>query len=51
MPDYEAMYFKLFNRVSDAIETLKSAQQELEEDYISGEGENESEASPAHGQE
>ena len=45
MPDYEAMYFKLFNRVSDAIETLKSAQQELEEDYISGEGDDKIEVS------
>lgn len=34
MPDYKSMYFRLFNRVSEAIELLQSAQQESENSYI-----------------
>lgn len=34
MPDYKAMYLKLFNRVSDAIEILQQAQREGEDTYI-----------------
>jgi len=34
MPDYKAMYFRLFNRVSDAINILQAAQQEGEGAYI-----------------
>jgi len=35
MPDYEAMYKKLFNAQTDAIRILQKAQQETEEIYIS----------------
>jgi hypothetical protein len=35
MPDYKTMYFELFNKVTDAIEVLKKAQQDAEERYIS----------------
>ena len=31
MPDYEKMYFSLFNKVSDIIEELKQIQCEMEE--------------------
>ena len=31
MPDYKSMYYRLFNRVSDAITALQSAQQESEQ--------------------
>ena len=34
MPDYKSMYFQLFNRVSDAIDTLQKAQLDAEETYI-----------------
>ena len=46
MPDYETMYFHLFNRVTDAVRELEKqnygnakdilikAQQEAEEDYL-----------------
>lgn len=37
MPDYEAMYLKLFNAMSDAISILQQAQQEVEEIYVSAE--------------
>ena len=49
MPDYEMMYFRLFNRVTDAIRELENqnygnakkilikAQQEAEEGYLEGE--------------
>ena len=33
MPDYKAMYFRLFNRVSDAIAILQAAQQEGEDTF------------------
>ena len=34
MPDYKAMYYKLFNAVCDTIEQLKKAQLETEELYM-----------------
>ncbi|MCL2817774.1 MAG: hypothetical protein FWD39_05250 [Clostridiales bacterium] len=34
MPDYESMYFKLFNKITDVIRFLQGAQQELEEEYV-----------------
>jgi hypothetical protein len=34
MTDYKSMYYKLFNRVSDAIEVLQLAQQESEKMFI-----------------
>lgn len=34
MPDYKAMYFDLFNSVTDAIEILSKAQKRAEEMYI-----------------
>ena len=51
MPEYEMMYFHLFNRVTDALremekqnygnaaEILKEAQQEAEEVYVSTDSE------------
>jgi hypothetical protein len=36
MPNYEAMYFELFNKITDAIELLQKAQLDAEESYISG---------------
>ncbi len=40
MPDYEKMYFELFNGVTDIIEELKKLQQRTEKLYIE-EGESE----------
>ncbi len=34
MPDYEKMYFELFNGITDIIEELKVLQQKAEESYI-----------------
>ncbi len=34
MPDYKAMYYKLFSRVTDAINILQKAQIEGEDTYI-----------------
>ena len=34
MPDYEKMYFTLFNKVSDVIEELKEIQCEMEKTII-----------------
>ncbi len=34
MPDYKAMYFKLFNSVTDAIDILQKAQLEAENAYM-----------------
>ena len=34
MPDYKAMYYRLFNAVSDVIEELKKIQIESEEFYL-----------------
>ena len=39
MPQYEEMYHKLFNAVTDAIEALKTAQKEVEDMYIKNEDE------------
>ena len=36
MPDYKTMYFRLFNRVTDAINILQSAQRECEDMFIDG---------------
>ena len=38
MADYEKMYKELFNAITDAIRLLQQAQQEVEEMYISAEG-------------
>jgi len=35
VPDYKYMYFKLFHATEDAINLLISAQQEVEEMYLS----------------
>ena len=37
MPDYKAMYIKLFQSQTKAIQLLQSAQQETEEMYIASE--------------
>ena len=37
MPDYEKMYFELFNKITDAIELLKEAQRDAEEKFVSSE--------------
>ena len=42
MPDYEAMYKKLFNTVTDAIKILQEGQQATEEMFMSGDEEDES---------
>lgn len=34
MPDYQKLYLKMFNAVTDVIEKLKKLQQEAEELYI-----------------
>lgn len=34
MPDYKEMYFQLFNKITDIIESLKEIQQDMEEKYI-----------------
>ncbi len=34
MPDYEKMYFELFNGVTDVIEELKKLQQKVEKLYV-----------------
>ena len=35
MPNYQKMYLRLFNAVTDSIEILTKAQQDCEEFYIS----------------
>ena len=35
MPDYEKMYYELFNKITDAIEILKQAQKNAEEKFVS----------------
>ncbi len=35
MPDYEKLYFELFNKITDAIELLKEAQADAEQKVIS----------------
>ena len=37
--NYKEMYLRLFNAVSDAVETLKEAQNQVEEMYINAEDE------------
>ena len=37
MNDYKEMYFELFNKITDIIESLKTIQQEMEEKYIENE--------------
>lgn len=37
MPDYRAMYHKLFNAITDAINLLQQVQRDTEEIYISTE--------------
>ncbi|MBQ8588074.1 MAG: hypothetical protein IJ454_01645 [Clostridia bacterium] len=39
MEDYKKMYYELFNKITDTIETLKKIQQESEETFITS-GEN-----------
>ncbi len=34
MPDYQKLYHKLFNAITDTIEDLKNIQIEAEEEYI-----------------
>lgn len=34
MPNYKALYFNLFNSVTDTIERLQQAQQQAEEQYL-----------------
>lgn len=34
MPDYQKLYHKLFNAITDTIEDLKNVQIEAEEEYI-----------------
>ena len=36
MPDFEKMYFELFNGVTDIIEELKALQQKAENLYVDG---------------
>ena len=40
MADYKAMYFKLFNEVTDTINRLQQIQQECEEMFITSEEDN-----------
>ncbi len=35
MEDYKKMYYELFNKITDVIETFKKVQQEAEEIYLS----------------
>ena len=39
MSDYKEMYFELFNKITDIIESLKEIQREMEEKYIEKESE------------
>ena len=34
MEDYKELYFELFNKITDTIESLKKIQQEAEETFI-----------------
>ena len=34
MEDYKKMYYELFNKITDTIESLKKIQQEVEETFI-----------------
>lgn len=42
----KAMYFKLFNRITDMIESLQQMQQEMEEMYLSAEEDTAEEPTP-----
>ncbi len=35
MEDYKTMYYELFNKITDVIDTLTKIQQEAEETFIS----------------
>lgn len=35
MPDYQKLYIDLFNQVSEVIDTLKNAQEEALDDFLS----------------
>ena len=35
MEDYKKLYYELFNKITDVIETLKKIQQDAEERFIS----------------
>lgn len=37
MPDFEAMYDRLFNKITDAVRILQQAQQERETEFIESE--------------
>jgi len=39
MPDYKAMYLRLFNTITDAVNILQEGQQEGEKAFIENEGE------------
>lgn len=41
MPDYKERYLELFNGITDAIESLKKLQKEVEEKIISDESDDE----------
>jgi len=41
MPNYEEMYYTLFNKVTDIIEELKEVQAKMEEMYIEEKKDNE----------
>ncbi len=43
MPDYKALYYNLFNAVTDTIEALKKAQQDAEELYLEQDDDDETE--------
>ena len=34
MPDYEKLYYAMFNKITDVIEELKELQKKLEEEYL-----------------
>ena len=39
MPDYEKMYFELFNKITDVIEELKEIQGKMEEKFMDDDNE------------
>ena len=43
MPDYKALYYNLFNAVTDTIKALKKAQQDAEELYLEQDDDDETE--------
>ena len=34
MPDYEKLYYAMFNKITDVIEELKELQKKMEEEYL-----------------